>query len=111
MKTIVRSTLIVLTVLLSAVAYGHEGHHGIPNMGDHPVDWHTDQIIRTMTFSGDGEVARVVTLDGRKCLEGKTFGFAVDDQYAFDIDERIEVAVEFYQHRETAHPQLAYERN
>src|ERR1044072_4374037 len=73
---------------LSAMSGGAHAH-GIPNMGDHPVDWHTDQITRTMTFSDDREIGRVVTLDGKKCLEGSTFSFDVDDQYAFDIDEPV----------------------
>lgn len=95
---------------LSAISSGADAH-GIPNMGDHPVDWHTDQIVRTMTFSGDREIGRVVTLDGKKCLEGRIFSFDVDDQYAFDIDEPVQVEVEFYQHRETVAPELKYEKN
>src|SRR5262245_6121273 len=81
----VKFKIIALGIHLFLSAATHA--HGIPNVGDHPVDWHTDQILRTMTFSGDREVGRVVTLDGKKCLEGRTFSFDVDDQYAFDIDE------------------------
>lgn len=95
----------------SAWAHAHGIHRGIPNWGDHPVDWHTDQISRTMTFGDERETGQVVTLDGKKCLAGRFFSFDVDDQYAFDIDETVQVEVEFYQHREAAAPEVSYEKN
>src|SRR5688572_9050941 len=104
--------IVLLLILAPSIVDAHEGHHrGIPNMGDHPVDWHTDQIARTLTFSGDREIGRVVTLEGKQCLEGRTFSFDVDDRYAFDIDEPVQVEVEFYQGREAAVPEVTYEKN
>lgn len=94
---------------LGAAAHGH----GIPNMGDQPVDWHTDQIIRTMTFSvhDPRDAGRVVTLNGKKCLEGSFFSFDIDDRFAFDIDESVQVEVEFRKQREAVAPLLSYEKN
>src|SRR5688572_11954984 len=87
-----------LYLLSSLLAHAHQSHRGVPNMGDHLVDWHTDQITRVLTRSNDRMVGQVVTLDGKKCLQGTSFSFDVDDKYAFDIDETVEVEVEFYQH-------------
>jgi hypothetical protein len=95
----------------STLGYAHGVHRGIPNMGDQPVEWRTDQIVRVMTFNTDREVGRIVTLDGKRCLEGRTFSFDVDDKYAFDIDEIVELEVEFYQHREPTAPEVRYEKN
>lgn len=75
------------------------------------MDWRTEQISRTMTFGDDREVGRMVILDGRKCLEGRSFSFDVDDRYAFDIDEPVQLEVEFYQHREAVTPDVTYEMN
>src|SRR5687768_15242401 len=96
-------------LFLCSAAHGH----GIPNMGDQPVNWHTDQIIRTMTFSvfDPRDAGRVVTLNGRKCLEGSFFSFDIDDQYAFDIDERVQVEVEFRKRRDAVAPIVTYEKN
>lgn len=110
-KTYVATLICLSLSVISGGAHAHEIHRGIPNMGDHSVDWRTDQISRTMTFSDDREIGRVVTLDGKKCLEGRNFSFDVDDQYAFDIDEPVQVEVEFYQHREAVLPELNYEKN
>lgn len=98
-----------LLLLSSALAHAHELDRRIPFLGEQPMDWHTDQIARTMTFGE--EVGRVVALDGKRCLEGKSFNFDVDDRFAFDIDETVRVEVEFYQHREAAVPTVSYEKN
>jgi hypothetical protein len=109
-----RAVAAAILLLSSTLTSGHGIHRGIPNMGDRPVDWHTDQIVRTMTAFGDGQkgtAGEVVTLDGKQCLEGRYFSFDVDDQYAFDIDEAVELVVEFYQHPEAAVVEVGYEKN
>ena len=71
------------------------------------LDWKTDQIDRVVA-GGNG---RLVGLDGKVCLEGSSFLFDVDDRYAFDIDETIQMEVEFYRHAKSASVEVSYEKN
>src|SRR5689334_1353578 len=57
------------------------------------------------------EPGQVVTLDGKQCLEGSSFYFDVDEHYAFDIDETVQLEVELYQRGKDAVVEAAYERN
>src|SRR5689334_1974009 len=56
-------------------------------------------------------MGQVVTLDGKRCVEGSSFSFDVDERYAFDLDETVQVEVEFYRPAQAAVPELSYEKN
>jgi len=88
---------------LSATAYGH----WVANVPSQLMDWQTDQISRVVA-EGNGQLSG---LDGKKCLEGSSFLFDVDDRYAFDIDETVQVEVEFYRHAKAAAVEVSYEKN
>src|SRR5687768_6920155 len=54
---------------------------------------------------------QVAPLDGKQCLEGSNFLFDVDDRYAFDLDETIQVEIEFYLRATSSKVEVRYERN
>src|SRR5437016_6065907 len=85
-----------LYLLTSTLAYGH----WVANSPAQSVDWHNDQISRVIAEGNHGELDQqyLAGLDGKKCLEGSSFRFDVDDRYAFDIDETVQVEIEFYRH-------------
>ena len=95
-------SIVLLPLLIlcnSANVRGHESHP----MGFLELPWHTEEISRVtsslmdfqsgglvLSWSGRGDV---VTLNEKNCLKGAYFLFDVDDQWAFDIDETIEVSM------------------
>src|SRR5687767_3575440 len=91
--------------LLSAAAHGH----GFGLRGERLVDWHADQISRVIAKNNNRYVGQPVTLDGKQCLEGTGFAFDIDDRYAFDIDETVEVQVRFHQRITDSKVELTYE--
>ena len=95
------STLLLPLLILSTSA-GVRGHESHP-MGFLELPWNTAEISRVtsslmdfqsgglvLSWSGRGDV---VTLNGKNCLKGAYFLFDVDDQWAFDIDETVEVSM------------------
>jgi hypothetical protein len=55
-------------------------------------------------------LGRVIQVEGRSCLYGEIFVFDVDDNYAFDIDEPVELSVT-YQSDVTTPFVVAYDKN
>ncbi len=81
--------------------------HDISPRGIQPVDWHNAQISNvSVNASGSS-----IDIEGKHCVTGSAINFNVLDEYAFDIDETLEVEVEFdikTSHSEVA---LAYDGN
>lgn len=102
---VVKLSCISFAVLLflSAAAHGH----WVANVPPQLLDWHNDQINRVVAGRG----GQLVGLDGTRCLEGGSFLFGVDDRYAFDIDETVQMEVEFYRHAKAAAVEVSYEKN
>lgn len=102
-----------LHLLCSTLAHGHVTGVRGRQLGQQLVDWRTDQITRVVGGGSHLSVtaSQVVTLDGKQCLEGLGFYFDVDDRYAFDIDEPVQLEVEFYQRTSDSRADIAYERN
>jgi hypothetical protein len=94
--------------MCSTLAHGHWIANSPPAQ---LMDWQTDQISRVVAGGNGREIGQLVGLDGKKCLEGSSFSFDVDDRYAFDIDESVQVEVEFYRHAKAAAVEMSYERN
>ena len=96
-----------VALVLASAAHGH----WVANVPEQVMDWQTDQISRAVAWGSDREVGQIVGLDGKKCLEGSSFSFDVDDRYAFDIDETVQMEVEFYRHLKAAAVEVSYEKN
>lgn len=95
--------------------------HGVGPLGTHTLDWHTDEISKVistgMSFKnlgigfvvgGGGEV---VEIDGRRCLRGGLFNVDVRDELAFDVDETIQLEIEFEIATSPRSLTVAYDKN
>ncbi|HMF92955.1 MAG TPA: CehA/McbA family metallohydrolase [Vicinamibacterales bacterium] len=66
------------------------------------LQWTRDHITRTLGanrselgLNGSKAPDDMMTIDGRSCIFGDLFVFDVDDKYAFDIDEDVDVTVTY----------------
>src|SRR5579863_2464017 len=55
-------------------------------------------------------LGRVINVEGRSCLYGEIFVFDVDDSYAFDIDEPVDLSVT-YESDVTTPFEIGYDKN
>jgi len=62
-------------------------------------------------LSGSKRKAQMKTVDGRSCAVGSLFAFDVDDAYAFDVDEPVDVTVTYVSSLTTAPFAIAWDRN
>ena len=62
-------------------------------------------------LSGSKRKAQMKTVDGRSCAVGSLFAFDVDDAYAFDVDEPVDVTVTYAPSLTTAPFAVAWDRN
>jgi len=79
--------------------------------------WKRDHISRTLAanrselgLNGSKAPEEQVTIDGRSCIFGDLFVFDVDDGFAFDIDEDVDVTVTYAPDR-TRPFSVAWDRN
>ena len=89
------SCKILSAVALFAILQFNANPHEIGARGSHILDWHTDDISRVVSFTPYGMAGEVVAIEGKECLQGYQFFFDVLDNLAFDIDEPVELAIEF----------------
>ncbi|WP_240946091.1 CehA/McbA family metallohydrolase [Pseudomaricurvus alkylphenolicus] len=90
--------------------------HGLPEAMDGPrgvvmLDWHRENISRTLTAgypesfglsSFFGRVKPTIkTVGGKRCVHANFIGFDVDDNFAFDIDEPVELELLLHQPNQT----------
>lgn len=103
------SSLIIMSVcnFLQTTAYSH----GLGPRGIQILDWHTKDISRVVSFTPYDIPGSVVEVDGKQCLKGYQFYFDVLDNLAFDVDEEIEISIEFYRSGSTDSVNLEYDRN
>ena len=95
------ATSALLLLVLAAPAFAHERDNAA---GIFPLDWTTDQVEQTyaigvfntfgLRVDNDPSRAGVKVIDGERVLQGIALAFAVDDQFAFDVDETITAEVE-----------------
>ena len=104
-----KKCLTYVLLFVSTVSHAHD--FGL--IGEVAVDWHTEQISRVVAsrINDWSDVGGVVTREGKQCLEGSGFSFDVDEQYAFDLDETVELEVEFRLQETTSYIAVKYERN
>lgn len=100
--------LLWTALFFSQLALGHP----VGPLGAEPLDWNTEQI--SGVIAGGTLVhspARVAIVQGRKCLMGNDLHFNVRDEYAFDIDESVDLDVEFYLRNPRVRVTVAYEKS
>ena len=66
------------------------------------LSWPKERVTRVLAanrselgLNGSKAPEQMLTVDGRACLFGDLFAFDVDDRYAFDIDEPVDVTVTY----------------
>lgn len=101
---LMRPPIAFAILMISIFTASATAHPGV-SRGLHPLDWHTPQINSVMTggFNG-GEAGYTSEIGGKHCMTGNGFTIDVLDDYAYDIDEKVEVEVEF--DLKTSHSQL-----
>ena len=79
--------------------------------------WTHDRITRVLDanrselgLNGSKAPAQMMTIGGQACLFGDLFAFDVDDRYAFDVDEPVDVTVTYAPER-TQPFQVAWDKN
>lgn len=108
---------IVLAACLSAtVLHAHPSPVGLVEIDE----WVMPNIARTLTAGYADSLGlyalprhgfpRVKTIDGRRCVAGSALMFDVDDRFAFDIDETVELELLFHRSGTTG-LSYSYDRN
>lgn len=108
-RTNLFTSLIIVSAsyFLQTTAYSH----GLGPRGIQILDWHTKDISRVVSFTPYDIPGSVVEVDGRQCLKGYQFYFDVLDNLAFDVDEEIQIEVDFDRSASTDTVILEYDRN
>jgi len=107
----------VLLAALATASVELVNAHGTEARRSVVVSWPKLHITRVIAanrselgLNGSKAPEQTVTVDGRACLFGDLFAFDVDDRYAFDIDEPVEVAVTYAPER-TQPFRVAWDQN
>lgn len=85
--------------------------HGIGARGSQTLDWHSRDVSRVVSFTPYGAPGSVVEVEGRRCLRGYQFYFDLLDNLAFDIDEDVELLIEFDLETSATKVRLDYDKN
>ena len=100
-RVVVSLSLLALAVLVFAPveplrAHGTEARRVVM------LSWKADRITRVLGanrselgLNGSKAPEQAITIGGRSCIFGDLFAFDVDDGYAFDIDEPVDVTVTY----------------
>ena len=109
--------LCLTALLICQVGIAHE--YSGPQ-GSVVVDWTVPNVSRIESASyGDAfgiEAAvkmgfpETEIIEGRECVSGSLFLFDVTDDFAFDIDETVELEILFDRRRSTGYGNVAYEQ-
>ncbi len=118
-----RPTLIALTTVLGVLVCGAAPRLSLAHGPDarlvQELDWHRPQIARAVAVNrselGLGGSAwkipaEVKELDGHRCVVGALIALDVDDAFAFDIDETVDLTVTYMAGRTTPFT-VGWERN
>ncbi|MFQ6003977.1 MAG: CehA/McbA family metallohydrolase [Woeseia sp.] len=115
-----RSTEALLTVLLIVACQTGAAHESSDPHVRVVVDWDKPNVSRVLSSAyGDsfGIEAAVKmgpptteTVDDRTCINGSFFLFDIEDEFAFDIDETVELEILFDRRRSTGF-WIGYDRN
>ena len=104
--------------LFAAAMFVVVGAHGRDARYVEPMSLSVNNVTRVLAvsrselgLSGSKRKAQMKTVDGRSCAVGSLFAFDVDDRYAFDVDEPIDVAVTYIPALTTASFAVAWDKN
>ncbi len=96
------ATLVAVAMSGMMVAGGRLLAHGAEARRVEVLSWPKQHITRVLGvnrselgLNGSKVATALTTVDGMSCLFGDLFAFDVDDDYAFDIDEPVEVTVTY----------------
>jgi hypothetical protein len=110
-------TILLLIVPLIATRPAPLDAHGTEARRVVALSWKKDRITRVLGtnrselgLNGSKAPEQTLTIGGRSCLFGDLFAFDIDDQYAFDIDEPVDVAVTYAPERSQPF-QIAWDQN
>lgn len=93
MRAYIKAVFASAIVAASAVGYGH----AVGPLGGQSLGWSNEQISGVIAGGTPRYYpSRTAIIEGKECLIGNMFNFNVRDEYAFDIDETVELEVEFY---------------
>ena len=102
-----------LLINLLALPLKGFAHSDLP-MGLHPLDWHNPQVNQVMSTGDSGEIgstAYTTIIDGKQCMVGKALYVDILDDYAFDIDEQVELEIEFDLSNSSTNILFTYDKN
>jgi hypothetical protein len=100
-------TAITPFLVLQTNAYSHE----VDARGSQTLGWQSEDVSRVVSFTPYGAAGEVVTIEGKQCLHGFQFYFDVLDNLAFDVDETVELAIEFDLETSTEKIRIDYDKN
>ena len=99
---------IAFVVGVALLAIGAVAADGDDARYSSPLAWKKERFSRVLALgytdlgaNGRG-VTEIRSLGGESCLVGPTVGFDVDDGYAFDIDERVDLTISYVPELTTA---------
>lgn len=96
--------LLLIAILSSSISYAHvEDLRGVQS-----ISWKTHQISLTNHFGGQ---VREVRIGKKNCIISNHLKFNVINNYAYDIDEDVEVYVEFYLDNNVINVEFYYDKN
>ena len=80
------------------------------------MGWKTEQIVNVDAFppfvsGGSSQNPRTERIEGKSCMTASRFNIDVIDKYAYDIDETVEIQVEFYLRTKSTDIVLRYDKN
>ncbi|MDC0178711.1 CehA/McbA family metallohydrolase [Woeseiaceae bacterium] len=100
-------TPIIFFIILQPNAYTH----GIGARGSQILNWHSEEISRVVSFTPYDAAGKVTVIEGKQCLQGNQFYFDVLNNFAFDLDESIELVIEFDLATSTKKIRVDYDKN
>ena len=103
---------------IAAAAVALVSAHGRDARYVEPIPLTANHVTRVLAvsrselgLSGSKRKAVMKAVDGRTCAVGSLFSFDVDDQYAYDVDEPIDVTVTYVPALTTAAFAVAWDKN
>jgi len=96
---------------LTSTSAGRCGQERGP-FGCQLLAWQNEQISRVIAGGHAASThPREIEIDGRKCVVGSKLHFDVRDEFAFDIDETVELHIDFYVGSSAERAVLTYDRS
>lgn len=106
------SKTICVLFFVAALVTSQVSAHKSVGRGTHPLDWHTNQVYAATSGGvNDGPAGTTTYIGDRHCMTGSALNIDILDDYAFDIDETVEIEIEFYLDGSNNKIELWYDAN